>query len=47
LNSFEAKIADFEKDDLLKLTQTHCVLTRKGMAFLDSIAAMFTNQDIG
>ncbi len=46
LNSFEAKIADFEKDDLLKLTQTHCVLTRKGMAFLDSIAVMFTSQDI-
>ena len=47
LNSFEAKIAGFEKDDLLKLTQTHCVLTRKGMAFLDSIVAMFTSQDIG
>jgi len=46
LNSFEAKIADFEKDDLLKLTQTHCALTRKGMAFLDSIAVMFTSQDI-
>ncbi len=46
LNSFEAKIADFEKDGLLKLTQTHCALTRKGMAFLDSIAAMFTSQDI-
>ena len=46
LNSFEGKIADFEKDDLLKLTQTHCVLTRKGMAFLDSIAVMFTSQDI-
>jgi len=46
LNSFEAKIADFEKDDLLKLSQTHCALTRKGMAFLDSIAVMFTSQDI-
>ena len=46
LNSFEAKIADFEKDDLLKLTQTHCVLTRKGMALLDSITAMFTSQEI-
>ena len=46
LNSFEAKIADFEKDDLVKLTQTHCALTRKGMAFHDSIAAMFTSQDI-
>ena len=46
LNSFEAKIADFEKEDLLKLTQTYCVLTRKGMAFHDSIAAMFTSQDM-
>lgn len=46
LNSFAAKIADFEKDDLVKLTQTHCALTRKGMAFHDSIAAMFTSQDI-
>jgi oxygen-independent coproporphyrinogen-3 oxidase len=46
LNSFEAKIADFEKGDLVKLTQTHCALTRKGMAFVDSITAMFTSQDI-
>ncbi len=43
---FEAKIADLDKDSLLILTNTHCALTPKGMAYLDSIAAMLTSQAI-
>jgi oxygen-independent coproporphyrinogen-3 oxidase len=42
---WEAKVAELKKDQLLKLTNTHCALTPKGMAYLDSIAAMLTGQD--
>jgi oxygen-independent coproporphyrinogen-3 oxidase len=45
LEAFGAKIADLKNDGRLKLTNTHCALTPRGMAYLDSIAAMFTNQD--
>jgi oxygen-independent coproporphyrinogen-3 oxidase len=45
LQTFKAKIAELAKDHLLKVTHTHCALTPKGMAYLDSIAAMFTSQD--
>ena len=44
---FGAKIADLEKDNLLKFTNTHCALTPRVMAYLDSIASMLTSQDIG
>ena len=43
--TFEQKIADLKKEDLLELTETHCALTPKGMAYLDSIAAMLTGED--
>jgi oxygen-independent coproporphyrinogen-3 oxidase len=46
LKYFEATISEFEKDDLLKVTKTHCALTRKGMILLDGITAVFTNQDV-
>lgn len=45
IKTFEGKIIELEKDGLLKLTNTHCALTPKGMAYLDSIAAMLTSQD--
>ena len=45
LITFEEKIAGLEKDRLLIVTNTHCSLTPKGMAYLDSIAAMLTGQD--
>ena len=44
--TFGETISEFEKDDLLKLSETHCALTVKGMALLDSITAAFTNQDM-
>jgi len=43
---YKGKIVDLEKDRLLNLTNTHCALTPKGMAYLDGIAAIFTGQDI-
>ncbi len=46
IKTFEGKIVDLEKDGLLNLTNTHCALTPKGMAYLDSIAAMLTSLDI-
>jgi len=45
IKTFEGKIIELEKDGLIKLTDTHCALTPKGMAYLDSIAAMLTSQD--
>ena len=46
LKIFRETIADFEKDDLLKVSKTHCGLTPKGMILLDSITAEFTSQEI-
>jgi oxygen-independent coproporphyrinogen-3 oxidase len=45
IKTYEGKIVDLEKDRFLKLTNTHCALTPKGMAYLDSIAAILTSQD--
>jgi oxygen-independent coproporphyrinogen-3 oxidase len=45
LKAFRKTIADFEKDGLLELSETHCRLTPKGMVLLDSITAEFTSQD--
>jgi oxygen-independent coproporphyrinogen-3 oxidase len=42
---FEGKIADLAKDDFIILTPTRCALTPRGMAYLDSIAALLTGQD--
>jgi oxygen-independent coproporphyrinogen-3 oxidase len=46
LTIFRETIADFEKDELVKVTKNHCGLTPKGMALLDSITAEFTSQDL-
>jgi oxygen-independent coproporphyrinogen-3 oxidase len=45
LKTFKAEIAELAKDGLLKIMNNHCVLTPKGMAYHDSITAMFTSQD--
>ena len=44
--TFGETISDFEKGGLLKISKTHCALTVKGMALLDSITAAFTNQEL-
>jgi oxygen-independent coproporphyrinogen-3 oxidase len=45
--TYREKIAGFENDDLLKINDSHCALTRKGMVLLDGITAEFTSQDVG
>jgi ribosomal protein S19E (S16A) len=45
LKTFEGQLGELEKEKYIKLTHTHCALTPKGMAYLDSIAAMLTGQD--
>jgi oxygen-independent coproporphyrinogen-3 oxidase len=42
---FSEVIAEFKKEGLIKLSESHCALTVKGMALLDSITAAFTSQD--
>jgi oxygen-independent coproporphyrinogen-3 oxidase len=44
VKTFGETISDLEIDDLLKVSKTHCALSVKGMALLDSITAAFTNQ---
>jgi oxygen-independent coproporphyrinogen-3 oxidase len=46
VQTFDKIIAGLEKDALLKLSRSHCALTRKGLAFLDTIVPMFTSQKI-
>ena len=46
LKQFSENIADFKKEGYLKVTKTHCALTVRGMALLDSITAAFTSQDV-
>ena len=46
LNIFERPVTDLEKDGLLRMAQNHCALTRKGLAYLDSVVSMFTSQDV-
>jgi putative oxygen-independent coproporphyrinogen III oxidase len=42
---FEKQIDNFEKKGLMVTNQTSCVLTVKGMLFLDSITSMLVSQD--
>jgi oxygen-independent coproporphyrinogen-3 oxidase len=39
-------IKNYERKGLLELTQDHCILTRKGMVFLDSIVSSFISTGI-
>lgn len=43
---FKPEIYRLKKEGRLKLTDTNCALTPKGMAYHDSIAAILTSQDI-
>jgi oxygen-independent coproporphyrinogen-3 oxidase len=44
--TFDKTIAELETRGMIKLSERHCALTRRGLPFLDSIASMFTNQSI-
>ena len=43
---FKLEISNLKKEDLLKLTRTHCALTPKGLAYHDSIAALLASRDV-
>ena len=43
---FDKTIAELETRDMLKMSETHCALTHKGLLFIDSIASMFICQEI-
>ena len=43
---FKPEISNFKQEGFLKLTDTHCALTPKGLAYHDSIAARLASQDI-
>lgn len=43
---FKPEISNFKQEGLLKLTDTCCALTPKGLAYHDSIAARLASQDI-
>jgi oxygen-independent coproporphyrinogen-3 oxidase len=44
--TFDKTIAELETRGMIKLSERHCALTRRGLPFLDSIASMFTSQSI-
>jgi oxygen-independent coproporphyrinogen-3 oxidase len=46
LQAFKDAIADLQNKDYLKVGTTHAALTRRGRAFLDSIASIFVAQDV-
>ena len=46
LSTFGETISEFDKDGLIRISESHCALTVTGMALLDSITAAFTNQDV-
>lgn len=45
LKIYAGIVNDFEKQGFLKISETRCALTVRGMALLDSITAAFTSQD--
>lgn len=46
LDAFKELISDLNKRNYITATNEHCALTRPGRAYLDSISAMFVNQDL-
>jgi oxygen-independent coproporphyrinogen-3 oxidase len=46
LHTFDRIVTDLETDGLLRMAQNHCALTRKGLAYHDSVVSMFTGQDV-
>jgi oxygen-independent coproporphyrinogen-3 oxidase len=44
--TFDKTIAELETQGMIKMTERHCALTRKGLLFIDSIASMFICREI-
>ncbi len=45
-DTFSKPIAELEKQGMIEINEGHCVLTRKGLLFTDSIASMFISHDL-
>ncbi|MGD8658623.1 MAG: radical SAM family heme chaperone HemW [Desulfobacterales bacterium] len=45
-HTFSKPIAELEKQGMIEINEGHCVLTRKGLLFTDSIASMFISHDL-
>jgi oxygen-independent coproporphyrinogen-3 oxidase len=46
-NAFSRPIAELESQGMIEINEGHCVLTRKGLLFTDSIASMFICHEMG
>lgn len=46
-STFKEIIEELSTEGLITISETHCALSDKGLAMLDSVAAMFTNQELG
>ncbi len=46
-NAFSRPIAELENQGMIEINEGHCVLTRKGLLFTDSIASMFICHEMG
>jgi oxygen-independent coproporphyrinogen-3 oxidase len=44
--TFHKTIAELETRGMIKMSQGHCALTRKGLFFIDTIASIFICQDL-
>jgi oxygen-independent coproporphyrinogen-3 oxidase len=43
---YQSTIGDLKQEGLLDISETHCALSRSGMALLDSVTAEFTCQEV-
>ncbi len=43
---FDSTIDQLEMREMIQISENHCALTRKGLLFIDSIAAMFIDRDL-
>jgi oxygen-independent coproporphyrinogen-3 oxidase len=46
VNAFSQPIAELENQGMIEINEGHCVLTRKGLLFADSIASMLISHDV-
>jgi len=46
VNAFSKPITELEGQGMIEINEGHCVLTRTGLLFIDSIASMFICHDL-
>jgi oxygen-independent coproporphyrinogen-3 oxidase len=47
IDFFGSTIDQLKMRDMIQMSENHCALTRNGLLFIDSIAAMFISRDLG